>query len=132
MNDCVYDNSNWIIDQSGFTSFVEENPPPKKKGNIEPSPADFRGEDTEIGVALPIKASLGEYQPVGRMEDNTITDEQRKNLSIFLGGLSVEEPVQTSRGETHLDSKKNIKPERNPKTVTVSLFCCAFFNELPY
>lgn len=64
------------------------------------------------------KSGLSQQQGAGRMEDNTITDEQRNNLSIFLGGGNIEETAQTNTVSAGFTVAVR-KPDRGGKTLTV-------------
>lgn len=125
-NDCKYDTSGWIINQSSYTEYILENPHPKKKAyDNEDLPQMLSG-----GAVTAASASAGNTEgempqqlSAGRMEDNRVTDEQRHNLSIFLGGGKIEDTVRTS---TVADGYANVvrKPDRSAKKLTVCNFVC--------
>ena len=113
----MYDTSNWVIDQKGFADYVLENPPPKKKAYEED--LDAFVEDVAVVPGELDKLPPGEPMSIiGRMEDSTITEEQRKNLSIFLGGAQVEEPVKPHTAAEGFANAAR-RPAKNAKTLTV-------------
>lgn len=132
MQDCQYDTSNWIIDQKTFADYVIKNPPPKKKAYEEDDTTFV--EDATLMPSDIDKIPAGEQHQqstIGRMEDNTITEEQRKNLSIFLGGSQVEEPVKPHTAAEGFANAAS-RPGKNTRTITVSdwHFSCLYFVEL--